>query len=365
MSQVAATKRVLSQVFLLVTVALNCWIPISCPVANGQTQFLVLKNGHEIEGVIVQQSKQTVVQTASGSKLIFPNDKVDFVSPDLPAAYWQKVARLGPVDANAHIELFHWCLDHSLLNQAGNQINLLMEMDVSAIKLESLLEKLSHERDLAANPPAAVKPKPIETDGQVRQATYEKATSPIPSVADLQHSAAGLSPDSIQMYKRRIEPLLMRSCYGCHDSKATKMPLRQLPGSTTVPKRMSQANLHEVLTHIDTQHPFKNPFFSAAVEAHANQEKPIIRRGSKQFENLRQWLVLISNQPSGFHSAAPPLDFSPPKPKPENRLTKPAASQFDAPPLIPALNANPPKPSSAKDPFDPEVFNRNYGRGRK
>lgn len=369
-----ATKRVLPQLIFLLAIALNCWLPLSCSVANGQTQFLVLKNGHEIEGVVVQQAKQTVVKTHSGSKLIFPNDKVDFVSPDLSAAYWQKVARIGPLDTTGHIELFHWCLDRSLHEQAGNQINLLMEMDVSAIKMEFLLEKLSRQRHLAANPPTVTKPSSDEPAaiGKVRQVTYEKeeSISAMPSVADIQHSAAGLSPDSIRMYKRKVEPLLMRSCYtaGCHDAKAAKMPLRQLPGSSTVPKRMSQANLFEALKYIDTSRPFKNPFFSAAVEAHADQEKPIIRRGSKQFEMLRTWLVLISNQPSTFHSAAPPLDLTAPEPEAKNRLVKPLAkpqvNQFDVPPVIPVLNSHPQQQASPKDPFDPEVFNRRYGPSR-
>lgn len=359
MPQVPAIKQVLA-----LTIALVCLLHTA--VGYSQTQFLVLKNGQEIEGIINQDSKQTVIQTASGSKLIFANHKVDFVSPTLAAAYWQKVARVGPTDATGHIELFHWCLDRSMLEQAGNQIKLLMEMDVSAIKLEFLFEKLTKQRQLALNPPA-LKPKmgeSVESSSKIRQVTFEKATGPsMPSAAEVESSAAGLSPDSIRFYKRKIEPLLIRSCYtaGCHDTKSNMMPLRHLPGNQLVPKRMSQANLHEILKHIDSRRPFKNPFFAAATEAHADIDKPIIRRGSKQFENLRQWLVMISNQPFDFHSATPPLDLAAPKPSSENRLDQPQSPNFDSPPNIPALKSHPPKPSLQKDPFDPEVFNRKFG----
>lgn len=336
--------------------------PLAAP-AHSQTQFLVLKNGHEIEGVIVQDAQQTVVQTASGSKLFFPNDKVDFVSPNLSAAYWQKVARVGPTDAKGHIELFHWCLDRSMHEQAGNQIKLLMEMEVSAIKLEFLLNKLTHERKIASQP----KTKSNDLDNQIRQVNFEEAAGPsMPTAEEIHQSAAGLTPDAISHYKRRVEPLLIRSCYtaGCHDTKATVMPLRHLPGNKVVPKRMSQANLHEVLKHIDSTRPFKNPFFAAAVDHHADQDKPIIRRGSKQFETLRQWLVLISNQPFDFHSAAPVVDFDAPKPNTINRLEKPASSNFAAPPRVPVLKPEPPQPALQKDPFDPNLFNRKYGSGR-
>ena len=356
------------------------------------SQIVVLKNGHEISGRIQQESDRTIVFTESGSQLIFPAEKVDFVCKSLPEAYWQKVARIKATDADKHVQLFHWCLKHSLDNQANNQLNLLVEMDVSAVKLEYLYDLLLKQRaaskaSSAANSIAkaakaanASEVANREQDqihkGSIQLATFEKEELPVPRIhhptmAELKKSAAKFSPDSIQFYKRKIEPLFVRSCYtaGCHDSQAETMPLRRISPNERVPKHMSQRNLHEVVKFVDFESPFKSPFFLAAVEQHADQDKPVIRRGSKQFENLRQWMVMISSNPFGFHSSIPEVDLTAPAAKPENRLPKKPdssvkKSSFDSPPEIPTLDSEPTRPAVRKDPFDPNVFNRLYG-GKK
>ena len=351
-------------------------------------QMVVLKNGHEISGRIQQESNRTIVFTESGSQLIFPNEKVDFVCETLAEAYWQKVARITATDADKHVELFHWCLKHSMDKQASNQLNLLIEMDVSAVKLEYLYDLLLKQRTAtrqAGTAKAVANVANEEKDNaqkgnvqndNIQLATFEAEISNSlpkiqPTMAELKNTAAKFSPDSIRFYKRKIEPLLVRSCYtaGCHDAKAGPLPLRRVSPNERVPKHMSQRNLHEVVKFVDFESPFKSSFFLAAVEQHGDQDKPVIRRGTKQFENLRQWMVMISSNPFGFHSSIPEVDLAAPAAKPENRLPKKSLPNestpaFDLPPEIPTLNSEPVRPAVRKDPFDPDVFNRKFG-GKK
>ena len=340
-----------------------------------QHRIVVLKNGSEIEGTVKQDEIQIEVVTTSGSRLILTPEKVDFICNNLQEAYWEKVARLGPLDVPGHIDLFHWCLKREFFTGAKNQIKLLMEMEISAIKLDYLNQKLVAEKK--SKTPLTISGLPSTTSHQnrIQQVNFEAEAQPIqPTRSELIEAANSLTPESIRFYKRKIEPLLVRSCYTaeCHSSSSNnEFLLQRVSANSMVPKSMSQFNLYHVLQEIDRTRPFKSPLFVAATEAHADDPKPILRRGSKQFENLRQWLVLISSNPFQFHSGQPAVDTTQPHRTQINRLTprsdtKPPNRQsangnsFASPPDIPDLN-KPPEPTQSTDPFDPNEFNKKFG----
>jgi len=111
--------------------------------AAGPTQILVLKNGEMLHGRVEQNALQLIIHTVQGSRLVIPKTKADFVCDSLDEAFWQKSARTKASDDVAQVELFRWCLKHRLLDHAENQLNILLNCNITAPELASLNRQLA------------------------------------------------------------------------------------------------------------------------------------------------------------------------------------------------------------------------------
>lgn len=123
------------------------------------------------------------------------------------------------------------------------------------------------------------------------------------SVEELDALVKSLPKPAVAMFKRKIEPLLVRSCYlaGCHRNSAKEMPLTRLAKGQLIPRRLSQRNLDSIMKYTDPNHPLESRLLAAAMKAHGGLEEPIIEQGTVQFNNLANWLIAISNQPNAKH----------------------------------------------------------------
>ncbi len=154
------------------------------------------------------------------------------------------------------------------------------------------------------------------------------------------------------------------------------MPLLHRGLSQTIPLRQSQRNLHNVLTYIDRQNPLESRLLIAASTVHAGNVEPIIERGTPNYEHLTQWLVSISNDPSQVFLPKMQSEQTetndqrsnsmnqvrPVKPTPDS-FQPPGDSAMKLPSTIgeiPKLDAQP-IGFTPIDPFDPEIFNRQFG----
>ena len=142
---------------------------------------------------------------------------------------------------------------------------------------------------------------------------------------------------------------------------------------------MSQRNLYETLKFIDLSDPFASPLLTAASQPHGGGEKPVLPVGSKHFEQLKLWVVMLSDDPEANYQAYlnPALQKKPVDPideviaqhdivpiKPERiglRPLDPMVEHSQTIGEIPELD-NQVDSYQPKDPFDPEVFNRRYGQ---
>ncbi len=304
-----------------------------------------------------------------------------------------KSAQLKATDVAGHAELFQWCLQHSLLSEAQNQIDILQMMEgLKATRLEYLHRQLVVSRDLQRKRSmpeertAALRrdtatggstniPLDSETsdrEPKIAQVNFEiESPTPLTSLSELQRAADSLPKEGVVMFKRKIEPLVARSCFtaDCHNTRDHEMAL-MCPGTDQLfPKRVSQRNLYSILKYVDTHDPLNSPFFLAATGPHAGQDEPFIKRGTKQFEILRQWLAMISCNPAGDYelpaAATPIKEVEPQLPAPDQNTIGPILNktndQFPVPPTMPSLDAEPPKKAIRRDPFDPDVFNRRFG----
>ncbi|MEE2825017.1 MAG: hypothetical protein VYE64_00160 [Planctomycetota bacterium] len=361
-------------------------------VSRTAATHLVLTNGQVVVGRISRNSDSVFVQTDGGSRVVFPVERVDFVCKSLKDAYWQKNARIKATDLNGHVQLFHWCMKQGLLNEAQNQIDLLVSMEIKAVQLEYLNRQLS----VALTQQAKARLRlmagtPVQTDSQATSAdekielvgfaTESSTAAEIERLNQLKRIEAAidsLPKASVGVFKRKIEPLLIRNCSACHtDESIEVMPLARLGLNQVIPKRLSQRNLYHVLKQTDLNEPLSSPLFAAAVAPHAGREEPILEKGSVQYTNLGRWLIEISARPHQRHQVP---DFEAMASLPGARTTaserlgkvpvaeSPDSSQSERvpdAPDIPRLDQSTISEATALDPFDPDLFNKKYLNRKK
>ena len=376
--------------------------------SDNQGNFLLLKNGQVVEGKVTLEDGQYWVVKKSGSRIAFKKSKVDSLSRSKQDVYWAKYAQLSASDIQGHIGLMRWCLKQDLIEEAGNQIDILQLLDVSPSLLLQLNKKLvslidaRRERALkklsnsAAQNPKVDKPTEVvdPIDNKVRPVNYESSLVKREKAAIekakhqqlLDSTTKGLPDHAVVMFKRKIEPLLIRSCYTakCHDGGSDVLNFRAIAKNESIPKRMSQENLLQILRLSNFDQPMESKLLTAAGLPHAGLSKPILKLESQQFLNLRAWLISISSKPLHFHPL--PSNFLDSdltvKTKPE-MTSEPVGTSKPVKASGMETFAPIPKPDRAdesedvpdvphnqeatqrNDPFDPEVFNRKYSKKDK
>ena len=157
------------------------------------SSLALLSNGQVVRGKILEETDRYVVIKETGSKIVFAKDRVRVVCSDWDHLYWEKCAMLRATDSVGHTKLFHWCIKHTLVDAAQNQIDLLQQMDLSAKHLHQLDQRLQATRTAMA---AKLKKRARELvrqaealaagrkDYKVMQAGYEEGERPIQNAAD-------------------------------------------------------------------------------------------------------------------------------------------------------------------------------------
>ena len=161
--------------------------------------------------------------------------------------------------------------------------------------------------------------------------------------------------DTVSFYKRKIEPHLISNCISCHDVRSQDMPLSKRAFGETIPRRMSQQNLHFVMEHVDRQNPFDSSLYAMATTAHGGQEKASFVVGDPVLFRMRQWTVAVSDDPAKWlmklasESQQPTVDVVAPK---VPLVVKEAVDAVEAPKVI---------ERESTDPYDPSAFNLDAG----
>jgi hypothetical protein len=384
-------------------------------------RLVLLTNGNVLRGFVEQQFGTVIIQTAEGSRLVLSSDQVEKICDSLEDALAEKRQRVQKDDAAGHRQLFHWCLKHQLLDEAQVELNQLQTMKLTAKELNTLLQQLhsSIARDQKKNTPfptldtspvspsktvvvpsefeIADLPAPRQSNQpdpsispQIAPVSFEEGTGESSSSSmitgnELERITKRLPSTGSSMFKKRIEPLVFRNCAnaGCHDAKSTEMPLMRLVRGEAIPKRMSQQNLYRVLSYAGSGEPESSPLLIAATTAHGGTAAAPLNVDSDQFLMLAEWVASMASPASGagilpaislrnqtgpnLKADTPPVDARPltiaipPGPSesvPKSTGNSSTSGQHSVP-VIPSLE-NSHETFLPKDPFDPEIFNRQF-----
>ncbi len=381
-----------------------------------QDQWLVLNNGQTLQGKVTFVEGRYSVVTATGSRIFVTKENTNFVADSIKDIYWEKWSRVDPSDATSHISLFRWCLKHGLLDEAQNQIDLVAKIDelesqaehmlrmaqelelvVARIEKEALLAKSRQQRKdmeirslpqlpTSINSGFAVAPQiplaPIDAEGRPVRAlrssmavatppenkielvdfeeafeTVARRTKPAwVNNRQLDRETRSMPDGTVAYYKRHLEQKLIANCASCHDSRSASMPFSQRSFGQTIPRRMSQQNLHFLMEQVDRSNPLASPLLLMATTAHGDQKSAAFRSSDAFVFEIKKWTIAVSNDPSrwlmelGKESQAA---NAAPKQIEKESLRAEAKPMPAAIPEAPIIIE-----SAESDPYDPSAFNR-------
>ena len=189
--------------------------------------------------------------------------------------------------------------------------------------------------------------------------------------ADLDRLARSMPRGSVGMFRKHVEPLMQKACSQCHNANNADRHFEIFQNfHGEIDRRMSQKNLYQSLNLSDRKQPAESLLIQFATNAHGGQATASFRWEDPQLLALKQWLVLVSENPSlpieAFSSEAADhelLQLSPPSVEHSakdfgRRLPKMSPSGPSATPL--STPETEPKLESL-DPFNADLFNQNFG----
>ena len=385
-------------------------------------QWLVFNNGETLQGKISFADGRYSVVTATGSRIIVPKDRTNFVADSIEDIYWEKWSRVDPLDAKSHIGLFRWCLKNGLLDKAQKQINLVSKIDdlegqaahllsmaqelelmVEQIEKQELLAQQQKSRDeleirnlprfpatenagFAAAPripsapidaegrlvrklaPAA---KTVNTENKIGLVDFEEEVEPLTrnkparvNNTQLDRETRLMPDGTVSFYKKHLEQKLIANCASCHNTRSVSMPLSQRSFGQTIPRRMSQQNLHFLMEQIDRSNPLASPLLTMATTAHGEQKTASFRSGDPYLFDLKKWSIAVSHDPSKWL-----MQLAQESARKPQAAVKETAADAIAESIDVNLEIAPEKSAATKveaievpdenaDPYDPAAFNR-------
>ena len=333
---------------------------------------LLLRNGQMIEGKITHADGHYQANFADGEIRLRDAD-VEFYCHTLEEGYQRKRAGIQLGNAHDHLQLAQWCEQHGLYRFATDELR-----DAAAIEPNHpMIGVLQRRLQMAMEPPQPS----AETAAHAGQG---------PTAEDLDRLTRGMATGSVEAFSQYVQPLLMNHCTasGCHGPQSeTKFRLMRAAFNQPAGRRLTQRNLHAVLQYIDYGVPQSSRFLTAISGPHGPVRTPIFTdHQAGQYKRLVDWVNLVTRQPGGAEATAsivagkdamPPAhaaeDAAAPRPlsSTANRarpLLRPSREGKPGPVRAAsatvaedaAAPADPPAKLPKADPFDPEVFNRQY-----
>lgn len=281
-------------------------------------RYLLLDTRQLIAGDIERVGNNFLVRRDGGETSI-PANRVVFIGKDSAEIFRYLSERTDPKDANAQIKLAQWCQSNELTQEAITAARHAVELRPNHA---GSIRMLKYCEEMASAPKAVSAARPAQP-------------ALLPESVDC-------SPECLQQFRTKVQPVLMNACAQCHGTSA-KFPLQRVH-SDTLNRIATFQNLSAAMAQVDRARPASSALLLKALTAHGGSPTPPLRdRGNAAYLQLDQWVRMLATD-SGAVAVAPPSDATPSSP-PANATGFAGARGEE-------------KPTGPKDPFDPIEFNK-------
>jgi hypothetical protein len=320
---------------------------------NTSSGFLLLRNGEVLQGHVTQAGDVYLVATGDGAELRIASKDVEMYCLDLDEAYVRKAAGIRPEDTTAHLRLADWCLCNGLLSRAADELLLVTAVEPDHPRLPLMERRLQMAVERPVSPPLVSQQLPA-----------------LVSLDELERTARELPPDAMEAFAARVQPLLLNRCAAncCHGTRSeSQLRLVRAASGRALTRRFTHRNLYAALQWVDRDDPQQSLLLTEPMGAHGSLAGPVFsEREREQYDLLAGWVrrvALAARVPAveridAREAALMQASYDEPVHLP--RVGEQAAVDSRGP-VPPALRAGTGHPSA--DPFDPEVFNRQFAAG--
>jgi len=333
----------------------------------GQT-ILVLRSGQTFEGRITEVEGGCIVDLVDGQIRIKKAD-IDLICHSLDEGYQQKRAAIQIGNVQHHLELAHWCLRHQLWGHAAAELADATVADPN----NPAIAAMRHRLDMAVEPPPKHDPTTPPKSG--------------PTNEELDRLIRSLARGTVEAFTQSVQPVLMNHCAtaACHGPQSdTGLRLFRVQVGKTASRRVTQRNLYSVLSYVDRDNPTASTLLTLPSGPHGTAKHAVFNEHqAAQYKRLVDWTCQLTKQP---------LPDTPATVAPSEPIQQAGFTPINTPPNVLSQEArqahpistteNPKKvkrgadpavlkaamrtmPDPTADQFDPEDFNRRYGRDKQ
>jgi len=233
------------------------------------------------------------------------------------------------------------------LDANGRPVRKLEPMATRTIGVENEIELVDFEEEVP--PSARVKTEKRDKPAWIGNLQLDRETRAFPD-------------GTVSFYRRHVESKLIANCIQCHDSRSAEMPLSKRSFGQTIPRKMSQQNLHFVMEQVDRSEPLSSKLLTMATTAHGKQDIASFNVSDPFLFDLKKWTVAVSNDPSKWLATLAEQSQRELQ-KTTSAIQSPAelsaaAAVEEAGQIANEIIEVDPEPATDVDPYDPSDFNR-------
>jgi hypothetical protein len=262
------------------------WGQVVWPEAAPVDNVLVMRNGEVFQGQVTRNGDRFVVHVPVGEVSLRASD-VDFTSASLVEAYARKRERIQPDSAQDHAELAQWCQRQGLLEVAWREIGEAKAIDASLPMIALIQRRL----EIAIQ------------QSQSGRSPGRAGDAPA-TAGDLDRLVRGMPPGTVEQFTQTIQPLLMNHCAasGCHSSFGnSKFSLLKVPAGRPPSRHLTQRNLIAVMQLVDANQPAASPILTVPIRPHGGSKAAVFTdQQVTQYREMVNWVYRVT------HSPAPP-----------------------------------------------------------
>jgi hypothetical protein len=309
-------------------------------------KVLLLDNERVLEGDIERVGDRYRVQRKIGETWV-EAEKALRLCGSLEDAYAYLRDRANLHDPDERLLLAGWCRRNGLHEQALAEVRAAVALRPDHAPSRRLLEGMQR---------AVASAKGVET-------AVPAAQPEPPSLPPVELTAQALG-----LFTTKVQPILMNACAGCHATgRGGAFRLTRVYEAGNLARKTTRENLAAVLGELDPEQPLNSKLLLKAVGAHGGDvsKAPLPGRDSPPYRALEEWvhLTLANNPQLRDRGAGQPTAFAAmeSKPSPAPPVPTETAPKTETPPPTPLPGTTPATANDgAKDPFDPDAFNREY-----
>ncbi|HEY1064979.1 MAG TPA: hypothetical protein VGE52_02675 [Pirellulales bacterium] len=343
----------------------NAETPLDAANLAPEEGLLVLRNGQTLKGRIARAGDRWFVWLPDGEIRVAAKD-VELFCRDLHEGYLRKRSAIAPQRLLDRLQLAEWCLSHQLLDEARQETAAAAAIDPEHPNVKYLQRRLELIVSPAEAPPAPIAPADVGPSGD-----------------ELDRFAKKLSPETVALFSQTIQPLLVNRCGmgACHGPQSTnRWTLQRIPLSGSPRQRLTQRNLFATFPFVSGPEPSVASLYVKASTAHGGAKHPTFGpRDAAALQQLAIWLQYAGRDAVGLQpllpfQVAPAASITPAAATENGASASAAAAGLTTAVTAPIVEELPSPTSAAKtpaapdgapftpvDPFDPEIFNRQFG----